>query len=160
MDSESLAGMILMLSVVYIAIGYVIYDELSSITPGRGENGIYTSSAFKMTYKEWPDINEAPYFLTNYRTIRFPCPQAQLMLAGWYVLGDHNASVVILTHGVNSCICDPIVLTVAGMLHRYGFNVPLYDMRKNGQSEIENGRTAISSKEYQDVLMPGIGWSR
>ena len=63
-----------------------------------------------------------------------------------------GAPVVIVTHGLNGCKCDPNALTVAGMLHRNGFNVLLYDMRNHGQSDIDNGRAAIGNKEFQDVL--------
>jgi dipeptidyl aminopeptidase/acylaminoacyl peptidase len=38
------------------------------------------------------------------------------------------------------------------MLHRNGFNVLLFDLRDQGFSTIEDGRTAIGNEEYLDLL--------
>ncbi len=146
------AVVLVVLATFYLVISYVIYDKLSRITPGGGENAGNTPAAFKMTYKEWPSFDETPYFMPEFESVRFASRQAPLTLAGWYIPGDAGAPVVILTHGVDGCKCDPNVLTVGGMLHRNGFNVLLYDMREHGESDIEDGRSAIGNEEYQDVL--------
>ncbi len=145
------AIVLLALTAAYLGISYGIYDTLSKITPGGGNNGSYTPASFK-SYPEWPSFEVSPYFMPDYETVRFPSRQAGLSLAGWYVPGDAGAPVVILTHGINGCKCSPNVLTAAGMLHRNGFNVLLYDMREHGESDIEDGRAAIGNEEYQDLL--------
>jgi uncharacterized protein len=138
--------------VIYLAISYAVYDKLSRITAGGGDNAGNTPASFVMTYAEWPSFDESPYFMPDYEAVRIPSRQAGLNLAGWYVPGKAGSPVVIVTHGVNGCKCDPNTLTVAGMLHRNGFNVLLFDMRNHGQSDSDGGRTAIGNKEFQDVL--------
>ena len=146
------AAVLLLLTAIYLGISYAVYDQLSRVTPGGGENAGNTPASFVMTYKEWPSFNETPYFMPDYQVVRIPSRQAGISLAGWYVPGQPGAPAVIVTHGFNDCKCVPNVLTAAGMLHRNGFNVLLYDMRNHGQSDIDNGRAAIGNKEFRDVL--------
>jgi len=148
----ALAGIILVLVSVYLGLSYVVYDKLSRITPGGGDNASNVPSSFAMTYPEWASFDVRPYFMPDYEDVRLPSRQEGITLAAWYIPGEPDAPAIIVTHGVNGCKCDPNVLTVAGMLHRNGFNVLLYDMRNHGQSDIDNGRTAVGNKEYQDTL--------
>src|SRR5689334_9608757 len=112
---------VLVLAGVYLAIGFVIYDKLARITPGGGENAPYTPANFK-PYKEWPDFDVSPYLMPDYENMQFPSRQAGLILRGWYVPGESpRVPLVILTHGLNGCKCDPNVLLAAGMLHRHGY---------------------------------------
>ena len=53
----------------------------------------------------------------------------------------------MVTHGLSSCKCEGAILVAAGMLHRAGFNVLLYDLRNHGQSDSDGGRTAMGNKE-------------
>jgi dipeptidyl aminopeptidase/acylaminoacyl peptidase len=140
------------LGAIYLVVCYVVYDKLSKVTPGGGVDAQNTPASFKMTVDEWPNFNVSPYFIADYEKVRFPSRQAGLNLAGWYIPGDPGSPVVILTHGLNGCKCSPRILTIAGMLHRNGFNVLLYDMREHGESDIEDGRAAIGNEEYQDLL--------
>ena len=143
---------LLTMLVIYLGISYAVYDKLSRVTAGGGDNARNTPASFVMTYAEWPSFDERPYFMPDYEAVRIPSRQAGLSLAGWYVPGKAGSPVVIVTHGVNGCKCDPNTLTVAGMLHRNGFNVLLFDMRNHGQSDSDGGRTAIGNKEFEDVL--------
>lgn len=146
------AVVLLVLLAAYLGISYVVYDKLTRITPGGGENAGNTPASFVMTYEEWPGFNVRQFFMPKYETVRIPSRQPGISLAGWYVPGNPDAPAIVVTHGISGCKCDPNVLTVAGMLHRNGFNVLLYDLRNHGQSDIDNGRTAIGNKEYLDVL--------
>jgi fermentation-respiration switch protein FrsA (DUF1100 family) len=49
------------------------------------------------------------------------------------------------------------MLTVAGMLHKTGFNVLLFDLRDHGKSTIEDGKVSIGTKEYRDVIA-SVDW--
>ncbi len=148
----ALAVIVVLLLSGYLAVSYVVYDQLSRITPGGGVNASNVPSSFAMTYPEWATFDESPYLMPDYENVRIPSRQKGLTLAGWYVPGRPDAPAIIVTHGINGCKCDPNVLTVAGMLHRNGFNVLLYDMRNHGQSDVDNGRTAVGNKEYLDTL--------
>jgi len=140
------------LAAIYLIICYVVYDKLSKVTPGGGADAQNTPASFTMTVDEYPSFAVSPYFIADYENVRFASRQEGLTLAGWYIPGDPGAPVVILTHGLNGCKCSPRILTVAGMLHRNGFNVLAYDMREHGESDIEDGRAAIGNEEYQDLL--------
>ncbi len=143
---------LVLVSVAYLGVCYVVYNKLSKVSHGGGDNAQNTPASFKNTVEEYATFNVSPYFIADYEIIRFPSRQAGLTLAGWYIPGDPDAPAVILTHGLNGCKCSPRILTVAGMLHRNGFNVMLYDMREHGESDIEDGRAAIGNEEYQDLL--------
>ena len=71
--------------------------------------------------------------------------------------GLSNAPVVIVVHGLRVSKYDPDMLTVAGMLHKTGFNVLLFDLRDHGKSTIEDGRVSIGTKEYRDVIA-SVDW--
>jgi dipeptidyl aminopeptidase/acylaminoacyl peptidase len=146
------SGVVIVIVAVYFVISYVIYDKLAKITHGGGDNVGNTPTSYKMTYEEWMAFDVTPYFVQEYEEVAFPSRQAGINLAGWFVAGEAEAPVIIVTHGLNGCKCDPNVLTVAGMLNHNGFNVLLYDMREHGESDIEDGRAAIGNEEYQDVL--------
>lgn len=143
---------VVLVAALYLVVCYVVYDKLSSVKAGGGDDANNTPANFKMTVEEYPDFDVSPYFIAEYETVHFPSRQEGLNLVGWFIPGDPGAPVVIVTHGLNGCKCSPRVLTVAGMLHNNGFNVMAYDMRDHGESDIEDGRAAIGNEEYQDLL--------
>lgn len=143
---------VILLAVAYFGVCYAVYDKLSKVTPGGGDDANNTPASYKMTVVEWPNFDVSPYFVADYEKVRFSSRQAGINLAAWYIPGDKDAPVIIMTHGLNGCKCSPRILTVAGMLHRNGFNVLAYDMRNHGESDIDDGRAAIGNKEYQDLL--------
>jgi dipeptidyl aminopeptidase/acylaminoacyl peptidase len=134
----------------YLGMGYVLYDRLTSIRAGGGANNVNTPAAF--AYHNATQFDTTPYFMPDYEVASFTSRQTEITLAGWYIPGDPAMPVVIITHGIHSCKCSPEVLIPAGMLHERGFAVFLYDMRNHGESEIDNGRTALGNKEYLDTL--------
>ena len=137
---------------LYVAISYFVYDKLSKVTSGGGENSENIPSSFVMTVDEWSSFDVSPYFMYNFEVVNFPSRQPGLTLTGWFVGNKPDSPAIILTHGLNGCKCSPRILTTAGMLHRNGFNVLMYDMRDHGESDIEDGRAAIGNEEYQDLL--------
>ena len=143
---------VIALALGYASASYMMYDKLSRVTAGGGENSENIPSSFVMTVHEWSSFDVSPYFMPDFETVHFTSRQPGLNLTGWFVLGDPTAPVIILTHGLNGCKCSPRILTTAGMLHRNGFNVLMYDMRDHGESDIEDGRAAIGNEEYQDLL--------
>ena len=143
---------LLVFALGYMTASYIIYDKLSIVTSGGGENSENIPSSFVMTVDEWPSFDVSPYFMPDFETVHFSSRQQGLSLTGWFVATKPDAPVVILTHGLNGCKCSPRVLTPAGMLYRNGFNILMYDMRDHGESDIEDGRAAIGNEEYQDLL--------
>ena len=143
---------LIVLAALYMVVTYFVYDKLSKVTAGGGENSENTPSSFVMTIDEWSSFDVSPYFMPDFETVHFPSRQRGINLTGWFVANNADAPAVILTHGLNGCKCSPRILTTAGMLHRNGFNVLMYDMRDHGESDIEDGRAAIGNEEYQDLL--------
>jgi dipeptidyl aminopeptidase/acylaminoacyl peptidase len=91
--------------------------------------------------------------MPEYEEVSFSSRQAGITLSGWYIpSADPGAPAVVVTHGIGASKIASNALTVAGMLHKNGFNVLIYDIRNHGQSSKDNGRTSIGNKEYQDVL--------
>ena len=146
------ATVILMVAALYVGISYFVYDKLSKVTPGGGENAENNPSSFVMTVDEWSSFDVTPYFMPEFEVVHFTSRQQGLNLTGWFVPNEPAAPVIILTHGLNGCKCSPRILTTAGMLHQNGFSVLMYDMRDHGESDIEDGRAAIGNEEYQDLL--------
>ena len=145
-------SVLLILAALYMAVGYFVYDKLSKVTSGGGENSENIPSSYVMTVDEWSSFDVSPYFMSDFETVHFTSRQQGLNLTAWFVPSDSSAPVIILTHGLNGCKCSPRILTTAGMLHRNGFNVLMYDMRDHGESDIEDGRAAVGNEEYQDLL--------
>lgn len=143
---------LLALALLYMAVSYFVYDKLSKVTAGGGENSENIPSSFVMTVDKWSSFDVSPYFMPDFETVHFLSRQQGINIAAWFVPTEPTAPVIILTHGLNGCKCSPRILTTAGMLHRNGFNVLMYDMRDHGESEVEDGRSAVGNEEYQDLL--------
>jgi dipeptidyl aminopeptidase/acylaminoacyl peptidase len=103
-------------------------------------------------HPEWPPLDVSPYFMAEYEPVRFPSRQEGISIAGWWIENDPNAPAVILVDGLGGCKNSIAVLVPAGMLWRNGFNVLMIDLRDTGDSDYEDGRSAIGNEEYQDVL--------
>lgn len=148
--------LLLLAVVAYAAFGYIIYTSLADVTKGCAKFRANRPDHFEIIVDPknppWPELDETPYFMPSYETVRFPSRQAGLMLSGWYVPGEASAPVVVVLEGVNSCKYAQAALIPAGMLHRHGYNVLLLDPRDMGDSDFEDGYSAIGNEEYMDVL--------
>lgn len=145
---------IVLLLGAYLAVGKVLYDQLSDIS-GRcaDSRAVNTPANFQDVSGYWrDDFDFSPYFMPEYEAVRFPSRQEGIEIAGWYVEAAPGAPAVILVHGLGACKHTIDVLTPAGMLHNAGFNVLLMDMRDAGDSTYEDGRSAVGNEEYLDVL--------
>ncbi|MGQ0600809.1 MAG: alpha/beta hydrolase, partial [Anaerolineales bacterium] len=136
----------------YLGVGYVIYSQLSPVTPRCPTHAENTPAQFIVHSDKWRAFDTTPYSMSHYEEIKIASRQPGLMLSAWYVEADPTAPTVILTHGLGSCKHDHTILVPAGMLYRAGFNVLMFDMRDHGFSDIEDGRTAIGNEEYLDLL--------
>ncbi len=145
---------ILLLLAAYLAVGKVLYDQLSDISGRCVESrAANTPAQFGDVSGFWrDDFDFAAYYMPEYETVRFPSREEGIEIAGWYIESDPSAPTVILVHGLGACKHTVDVLTPAGMLHQAGMNVLLIDVRDAGDSTFEDGRSAIGNEEYQDVL--------
>ena len=136
----------------YLGVGYAIYAQLSPVTPRCPTHADNTPAQFTVHSDKWSAFDTAPYRMPQFEAVAFASRQPGLQLAAWYVEADPHAPAVILTHGLGSCKHDHAILIPAGILHRAGYNVLMFDMRDHGFSDIEDGRTAIGNEEYLDLL--------
>ena len=155
-------GVVLALGVAgYAGASYYGYDRLTHATPRCDDRfPDYTPASFgtEGISKEFTagGFDTAPYAMPGYREVGFPsrdARQPKLTIRAWWVPAEKaGAPAVIVVHGINSCRHDPVVLLPAGMLARNGFSVLMMDMRDQGDSDIEDGRSGWGSEEYLDVL--------
>jgi fermentation-respiration switch protein FrsA (DUF1100 family) len=143
----------LLLMTSYLVVGSVIYNRLSMAVPRCEASSTTpqdnTPAAFRA---EGRTLDMTAYAMTGYEAVNFSSRGENLNLSGWFVPADESAAVVILVHGLNGCKRAPSILLPAGMLHRAGFNVLMFDLRDHGDSQIEDGRFAGGTEEYRDVL--------
>jgi fermentation-respiration switch protein FrsA (DUF1100 family) len=144
---------------VYFGGGYYVYNTLTAIQPRcesktHDANRNNTPAEFHASFIETGElVDDTPYRMPNYETVTFPAREDAVEIVAWYVPAPQETDqVVIVVHGIRACRLDPTVLLPAGMLHNEGFNVLLIDLRNHGDSEIVDGRTAVGSREYLDVL--------
>lgn len=145
-----LTSLIVLLVVAYLAVGYLVYNQLGYVAyscdrhrPNRPDN--FTNIS------EWPAMDFPAYFMDNYQEVRFPSRNPAWELSAWYVAGDPDAPAVILVDGVGSCKYTQSLLVPAGMLWRNGFNVLLLDLHDTSDSTIDDGYSTIGMDEKLDV---------
>jgi len=141
---------VIVLAVAYLYVGTVIYDKLSIARAGcdpavRGQ----TPAAFNLTKED-----ARPYLMPHYDAEAVPSRDAGISLSSWWIPSDVSADApaVVIVHGLNSCKKASDILLAAGMLHRHGFSVLIFDMRNHGDSTVQNGRYGGGTKEYRDAL--------
>lgn len=141
----------------YFGVGYVAYQELSSVHSGCGTREFRAQTPADFTAYDGNhslSVDTTPYRFTDYETVAFPSRDPAVTIRGWYAPGAAGPATptVIVVHGWDSCRRDPVVMLPAGMLHRAGFGILLIDLRNHGDSDTDNGRWAGGAKEYRDVL--------
>ena len=138
----------------YLAAGAVVYNTLTRVNPNcnaRPDDLDNTPEAFDLPN----DVDASAYLMPEYETVAIPSRDASITVAAWYVPAaeaPETAPAVVLVHGLNSCRQAPSVLLPGGILHHAGFNVLMMDMRDHGASTVEDGRYAVGTEEYRDVL--------
>lgn len=99
-------------------------------------------------------VDAASYRFTDFRSVELPARDESLMIRGWYAPGPAGTAspTVVLANGIYSCRRDSVTLLPAAMLHAAGFGVLIIDLRNHGDSDADNGHSALGAKEYRDLL--------
>lgn len=99
-------------------------------------------------------IDMTPYAMPDYVEVTVSSRDPSIgPLSAWWTPGRTAASpAVVVVHGGGACKKDHVALLHAGMLHRAGFGVLLFDQRDMGDSAYQDGRWAAGTQEYLDVL--------
>lgn len=137
----------------YLAAGYAIYRRLADVRGSCDEHMGNHPDDF-VAHREWPiDFDITPYRMPHYQRVRLPSRQNGITLAGWWVQHPADAApAVILLDGMGGCKASVAVLAPAGMLYRNGCSVLLIDLRDTGESDADDGYSAIGNDECLDVL--------
>ena len=145
----------LVLSVVYFGVGYYIYSTLARAEPGCSNDCVNNPSSFRDNSED-SNFPFDEYQVDYWELHQYAGGDDGIILDAWWLPikeeGDSNAPVIIVVHGLRVSKHDPDMLTVAGMLHKTGFNVLLFDLRDHGKSTIEDGRVSIGTKEYLSLI--------
>lgn len=145
-------------AVAYAAAGAYAWDKIMRVSAHCGgrfaDHDPAHFDAAGISSEFTSSLDTAPYEMTGFEEVSFPSRDAAgYRLAGWWIpAADPAAPAVILVHGNGSCRRDPVILLPAGMLHRNGFSVLLFDLRDHGDSQVEDGYYANGSEEYLDAL--------
>lgn len=140
---------------LYFVVGYVLYNQLTDVSNTCQRFEANTPAAFSDITNYWgqfDELNYANYAMPTYEDVRFPSRQEGINISGWYVEADPAAPAVIVVHGFGGCRRSVTELTPAGMLYNAGFNVLIIDLRDVGDSDYEDGRSAIGNEEHLDAL--------
>lgn len=145
---------VFLLGVIYVAVGYVVYRQLADVQGSCDKHLANRPDNFRNIrgWPEWPEASLNDYLMPNYSDVRFPSRQAGLTIAGWYVESAPSAPVIVVVDGLGGCRHAQAALLPAGMLWHNGFNVLIIDLRDTGDSDFEDGYSAIGNEEYLDAL--------
>jgi dipeptidyl aminopeptidase/acylaminoacyl peptidase len=150
----------LVLSVTYFGVGYYIYSTLARAEPGCSNDCVNNPSSFR----DNSEVSNFPfdeYQVDYWESHQYDGGDEGIIIDAWWLPINQekysNAPVVILVHGLRVSKYDPDMLTVAGMLHKEGFSVLLFDLRDHGKSTIEDSKISIGTKEYRDVIA-SVDW--
>lgn len=144
--------LVVVAAVAYLVFGYIVFTRLANL---RGSCDMHLANRpdHFTNVTDWPVSDFSPFYMpTTYETVSFPSRDANLQLSGWYVEADPAAPVIIVVDGLGGCKYAQATLVPAGILWHDGFNVLMIDLRNTGDSDFDNGYSAIGNKEYADVL--------
>ncbi len=138
--------------VIYLGLGYYIYLQLARGSYGHGANDGNTPAGFHLNWDDYPDFDVTPYLCPDYQDVMIVGGDPGIDLAGWWIPGGVGESAIILCHGIHSSKANDTLLVVAGMLHRNGYGVLLFDYRDHGLSSQEDGMISLGVREYRDII--------
>lgn len=138
---------------LYSLLGFIMYDQLSTIGDSCAANAENRPDNFSCVANcdGWLDFDFDSYQMPQYEDVHFESRDG-LELSGWLIETDPAAPAIIVVHGYQVCKYHHDPLSQAGALHRAGYNVLVFDQRDCGDSAYEDGRTAYGSEEYLDAL--------
>ena len=144
---------LLLIGLAYFFTGFLVYRRIANVKGSCDRHLANRPDNFQNIsgWAKWPP-NFKDYFMPKYSDVRFLSRQEGLTIAGWYVEGEPSAPVIIVVDGLGGCRYAQAALLPAGMLWNSGFNVLIIDLRDTGDSDFEDGYSAIANEEYLDAL--------
>ena len=133
--SLSLVAILLLGVSGFFFLGRYAYFAAGTVT--CGVSGEYSDlnnnpSSFALDWDKYPDLEFSEFFINSYES--FNVIDGDVTLSGWWFESPSSEKTVVVLHGVGSSKQSAGVLLSAGMLHKQGFNVAVYDYQDHGQS--------------------------
>ena len=149
-NKRSLLKLLLDLSIItvlsYLTICTLIFFKLAAVESGHGDH--QTNSPLAISWGTHSLMGP----IKTYESIQFPSQLPDVMLNGWFMKHPTSNKSVIITHGYNSSKHEPALIKTAWLFFNQGYSVLMYDLHNHGSSTVLNGRTALGSQEYHDVI--------
>lgn len=144
---------LILLPVAYGAVTLQVYNSLARAEPGGGSAAANTPDQWRITSGDRLAENVSAYQFQTYENVSFsPRGDPDLRLAAWWVEAAPEAPALIIVHGIRSCKCSSTILMTGHLAHQSGYSVLMLDLRDHGESDVEDGRVSIGTREYRDVL--------
>lgn len=150
------AGLGLLLLMIYLIISLKVYQSMSHLDGGFGDYIHNHPTHIRVLPDLVPTLDTTPYQIPHVTSITFQSDN--LTMRGWHAAHLNPTGLIILIPGHKSSKKDPAILLAAGMLYHHNFDILIMDYRDQGDSQREDGRTALGNDEYRDVLA-SIQWA-
>jgi dipeptidyl aminopeptidase/acylaminoacyl peptidase len=145
---------------VIIISSSLIYLKLSKVTGGFASYDQNRPDYITVFPKGYSISNPEKYYIKHYDPVTIPVLNTSLQIRGWYMPHPTPSdTLIIFLSGHDSSRKSPRMLITSGMLWHAGFTTLVIDFRDQGDSDYEDGRTALGSTEYNDVLS-AIQWAK
>ncbi|MDA0944734.1 MAG: prolyl oligopeptidase family serine peptidase, partial [bacterium] len=149
---------ILIIMFLYCSVAGLVYHFLSKVPGGFGNYADNRPDSITKYPNAYSDFDSDLYKSNQYQAIVISSSN-NLKLRGWLFPGQSKQSIVIAAAGHKGSCRNPQVLIPAIMLQNQGLSVALIDFRDQGESDYEDGRTALGSNEYQDFIS-AVHWAK
>tara|TARA_B100000131_G_scaffold315655_1_gene354465 strand:+ start:1262 stop:2191 length:930 start_codon:yes stop_codon:yes gene_type:complete len=130
----------------YLVICTLIFFKLAAVESGHGDHKLNSP----LTISSGTNSLTGP--IKTYDSIQFPSQLPDVLLDGWFIKHPNSNKIVIITHGYNSSKHEPALIKTAWVFFSQGYSVLMYDLHNHGSSTVIDGRTALGSREYHDVI--------
>ena len=130
----------------YLVVCTLIFFKLSAVESGHGDH----SSNSPLAISWHGNVLTGP--IKSYESIPFLSQLPDVKLDGWFMRHPTSNKIIIITHGYNASKHAPALIKIAWVFFSQGYNVLMYDSHNHGSSTVIDGRTALGSREYHDVI--------
>ncbi len=131
---------ILTIVVVVLVTGFFLLGRTAYFIAGSvscGVTGVYSDlnnnpSSFSTDWDKYSSLDFSEYYMNDFES--FNITNGEITLSGWWFDNKDSEKTVVILHGVGSSKQSSGVLLSAGMLHKKGFDIVVFDYQDHGSS--------------------------
>ena len=131
---------ILTIVVVVLITGFFLLGRTAYFIAGSvscGVTGVYSDlnnnpSSFSTDWDKYSSLDFSEYYMNDFES--FNITNGEITLSGWWFDNKDSEKTVVILHGVGSSKQSSGVLLSAGMLHKKGFDIVVFDYQDHGSS--------------------------